>query len=328
MPTNVPPQYREAEARYRAAVSPEDKLAALEEMLRIMPKHKGTDKLQADVKARIAKLRQHQEGPRKGGGHSHVIAGEGAGQVALVGPPNVGKSSLVSVLTGAEPKVADYPYTTIEPVPGMMPVEDVFVQLIDLPAISTEHVEPWVFDLVRRADILWIVVESGGALDGLESIRSLLAAKHIEVYPQGGSSAAGGDPAWVRKPGMLVVTGMDRPGAADNLEILRALLEAPWPVHAVSPVNGHGLEALGRETFEALDVIRIYTKEPGKPADRKRPFTLPRGATVADLAETIHRELAQGLKFARIWGEGVFDGQQVQRDHVLAEGNVVELHLM
>jgi hypothetical protein len=126
----------------------------------------------------------------------------------------------------------------------------------------------------------------------------------------------------------LVVTGMDKPGAADNLEILRALIEAPWPILAVSPVDGQGLEGLARRTFEALDVIRIYTKEPGKPPDRVRPFTLPRGATVADLAETIHRELAQGLKFARLWGEGVFDGQQVQRDHVLQEGNVVELHLM
>ncbi len=328
MPTNVPPQYREAEARYRAARTPEDKLAALEEMLRIMPKHKGTDKLQADVKARIAKLHQQQEGSRRGGGgRSHVIAREGAGQVALAGPPNGGKSSLVAALTGAEPKVADYPYTTLEPVPGMMPHEDVFLQLIDLPAISTEHVEPWVYDLVRHADLLWIVVESGGALDGLEATLSLLAAKHIETYPLG-TPAGEGDPTWVRKAGILVVTGMDKPGSADNLEILRALIEAPWPILAVSPVNGHGLEELGRRTYEALDVIRIYTKEPGKPPDRVRPFTLPRGATVADLAETIHRELAQGFKFARLWGEGVFDGQQVQRDHVLQEGNVVELHLM
>ncbi len=328
MPTNVTPQYRDAEARYRAARTRDEKLAALEEMLRIMPKHKGTDKLQADVKARIAKLKQAEEKERQaGGGHSHVIPREGAGQVALVGPPNGGKSSLVAALTGAEPKVAEYPFSTLEAVPGMMPFEDVAVQLIDLPAVSTEHVEPWVFDLIRRADLAWLTVESGGALDGLEQTVRLLAAKHVELVPVGAEPGDGPEPGWVRKPGYLVVTGMDRDGAAENLAIFRELHDGSWPVLPVSPVDGTGLEELRRRTYEALHVMRIYTKEPGKDVDRARPFTLPHGATVSDLAEAIHRDFPGRLRFARIWGRHVFDGQQVQRDHVLEEGDVVELHL-
>ncbi len=329
MPTNVPPQYRDAEARYRAARTAEERLAALEEMLRIMPKHKGTDKLQADVKARIAKIRQQeqQQARKHGGSHSHMVPREGAGQVVLVGPPNGGKSSLLGELTHAEPRIADFPFTTMEPLPGMMHFEDVAIQLIDMPPISREHVEPWIYDLMRRADLLWIVVDSGGSLDGIELCRSLLESKRIFPVPPLTPPPEGVDPSAVVKPALLVVTGLDRPDAQENLSLLRELAEPPWPLHAVSVRNGQGLEGLRRATFEALDLIRVYTKEPGKHPDLEKPFTLRRGSTVGDLASTIHREIAQQLRFAKLWGKGVFDGQQVQRDHVLNDKDVVELHL-
>src|SRR5262245_17177121 len=180
MPTNVTPQYKEAEARYRAARTAEEKIAALEDMLAIMPKHKGTDKLQADVKARIAKLRR-DTGKKSGArGPSHMIPREGAGQIALAGLPNSGKSALVARTTHAEPKVAEYPFTTREPVPGMLPYEDVHLQLVDLPPISREHVESWVFDLIRRADLVWVVLAQETALEDLEEIRFLLGSKHLE----------------------------------------------------------------------------------------------------------------------------------------------------
>jgi hypothetical protein len=327
MPANLPPDYHAAEERYRAAGTTEEKIAALEEMLRIMPKHKGTDKLQADLKSRIAKLRRQ---PRKKTGRrtpGHVIPREGAGQVALLGPPNTGKSALVARLTRARPQVADYPYTTREPTPGMLPFEDIAFQLIDLPPLSAEYVEPWIYDLVRRADLAWMVVEPGDSLDGAALVLKLLEPKRIALYPAGREPEEDdGAVGRTLLPTLLVVTGMDRSDAADNLEILRELLERPWPVVPVSTVSGEGLDELAARTFEALDIVRVYTKQPGKPPDREQPFTLVRGSTVADLAAAIHRDIREDLKFARVWGANVFDGQTVQQDHVLVEGDVVELH--
>jgi ribosome-interacting GTPase 1 len=327
MPTNVPPQYKKAEARYRAAETPEDKLEALEEMLRIMPKHKGTDKLQADLKTKIAKLKRQPKSKPGSSSHSFKIPKEGAGQIALLGPPNSGKSALVTVLTHATPKVAEYPYTTREPVPGMMEFEDITIQLIDLPPISEEHVEPWVFDQARRADLLWLVVETDGSLDGFDGTRDLLKAKHIGLIPPGQEDPEDTDPGFLFQPTLVVITGADRPQSGGNLEAFLELVDEPFPVVSVSAVNSAGLDELRRRSFDALKIFRVYTKEPGKPPDHERPFTLPLGSTVEDLARTIHREFADQLKFARIWGRSVFDGQQVQRDHGLEEGDVVELHL-
>jgi ribosome-interacting GTPase 1 len=326
MPANLTPEYRAAEARFRAAVTREEKIAALEEMLRVIPKHKGTDKLQGDLRSRLSKLKH--EPKRKGAtrGHSYRIPHEGAGQVVLVGPPNAGKSSLVAALTHAQPEVAVYPLTTREATPGMMPFEDVAFQLVDLPPICEEHVEPWVYDLVRAGDLAWLVVSIERPLAGQDLVLELLGAKAIGLYPAGTAGPEEHRPGWMYKPALLVVTGMDRDGATDDLAVLHELLQQPWPTVPVSCATGSGLEQLGLRTFSALDIIRIYTKEPRKDADRDRPFTLRRGSTVADLARTIHKDIADGLKFARVWGPSTFDGQSVKDAHVLQEGDVVEIH--
>ncbi len=325
MPANLSPEYHDAEARFRSASSVPERVAALEDMLRVIPKHKGTEKLQADLKARLSKLRQKPPGKGGAASHSLHIAREGAGQVALVGPPNGGKSSLLRQLTHAEPEVADWPFTTHEALPGMMRFEDVRFQLVDLPPLSEQHVEPWVYDLIRGADLVWTVSEVGGSLDALDLVERLLAAKRIRLVPAGAPrpEVAGGE---VAKPALLVVTGRDRPGFDDGLEILRSLLDVPWPIVGVSSVDGSGLGELGRSTFDALGIVRVYSKQPGKPPDRDAPFTLRRGATVGDLAERIHKDLLVNLRFARIWGPSAHDGQTVQREHVLAEGDVVEIH--
>ncbi len=326
MPANLTPEYRAAEARFRAAVTREEKIAALEEMLRVIPKHKGTDKLQGDLRSRLSKLKH--EPKRKGAarGHSHKIPHEGAGQVVLVGPPNAGKSSLVAALTHAQPEVAVYPLTTREATPGMMPYEDIAFQLVDLPPICEEHVEPWVYDLVRAGDLTWLVVSIERPLAGHDLVLELLGAKAIGLYPAGTAGPEERRPGWMYKPALLVVTGMDRDGATDDLAVLQELLQQPWPTVPVSCASGSGLEQLGPCTFTALDIMRIYTKEPRKEADRDRPFTLRRGSTVADLARTIHKDIADGLKFARVWGPSAFDGQSVKDAHVLQEGDVVEIH--
>jgi uncharacterized protein len=330
MPANLTPVYREAEAAYKAAVTPEEKIGALEEMLRVIPKHKGTEKLQADLRSRISKLKR--EPARKAAGTrgaSHRIPAEGAGQVVLIGPPNAGKSALVATLTHAQPAVAEYPMTTREATPGMMPFGDIAFQLIDLPPICDEHVEFWVYDLIRGADLAWVVLSIDDPLGGLDVVERLLPPKAIRLLPAGrpeaGPTAAERRPGWTYLPAFLVVSGLDRPAARDDLQVMDELLAGAWPWHAVSAVTGAGLAALGDHTFDALDIIRVYTKEPGHKPDMDRPFTLPRGSTVDALARSIHGDIADQLKYARIWGPSAFDGQKVRSDHVLGDGDVVEL---
>jgi len=327
MSTNAGPEYREAEARFRAAVTPQEKLAALEEMLRLVPKHKGTEKLQADLKSRISKLKQEPRKKAGGkGGPSHKIIHEGAGQVALVGPPNAGKSTLVSTLTHARPDVAPYPMTTHQATPGMMDFQDVAFQLVDLPPLCREHVEPWVYDIVRGADLVWLVLSIEHPLVGYEETLELLRAKALDLVPWGSRPDGDPRPGWTYKPALMVMTGMDLPGADGDLEAFAELLDRPWPTVPVSGATRQGFDDLGETTFRALDIIRVYSKEPGKDADRERPFTLPRGATVAELAAAIHKDIAHELKYARVWGPSAHDGQQVRGGHVLLEGDVVEIH--
>jgi len=324
MPANLSPEFHRAEQRLRAARSPEEKIAALEEMLRVIPKHKGTDHMQADLKSRIAKVRK--ESGKKGGkaAFSYIVPREGAGQVAMVGPPNTGKSSLVCALTHATPAVGDYPFTTREPIPGMMPFEDITFQLVDLPPVSEQHSETWVFDLIRYADLLWIVVDGERAIEGMDEARRVLEKRNIGVYPPGTTPSY--LTAAVQKKALVVVTKLDRPGVADAIPVVEELLESRWHVAAVSSRDRTGLESLTQATFDAFEIIRVYTKQPGKPRDGSAPFALPRGATIGDLAERIHKDLLGTMKFARVWGKSAFDGQAVQREHVLAEGDIVEIH--
>jgi ribosome-interacting GTPase 1 len=324
MPANLTPDYHRAEQRLREARTSDEKIEALEEMLRVMPKHKGTDHLQADIRARIAKLKK-EPGKKGARGFSYIIPREGAGQVAIVGPPNTGKSSLVGALTHATPEVGDYPFTTREPVPGMMPFEDIAFQLVDLPPISDQHIEAWVFDLIRHADLVWVVLNAADGLEGLDEVQRLLQPRHIELCPVGRQR----DPSQVTnlcRDALLVLNAIDRPGAAESVGVVDELLERRWPLLPVSAVTGAGFDLLKHRTFEAFDIIRVRTKQPGKPPDTGAPFTLPRGSTVGDLATRIHKDLVSTMKFARVWGKSVFDGQAVQKDHVLAEGDVVEIH--
>jgi len=326
MPANLTPVYKEAEAKFRSAVTPEEKIACLEEMLRVIPKHKGTDKLQADLRSRLSRLKRE---PKKKGAtksFSHKVPSEGAGQVVLLGPPNAGKSSLVATLTRAKPEVAPYPLTTRDTSPGMMPYEDIAIQLVDMPPLCEEHVEPWVYDVVRGGDMAWLVVSIERPIVGYELVMDRLDGKGIGLYAPKAETPTDARPGWVFKESLLVVTGMDREGAAGDLEALHELLETDLPIVPVSTADGAGLDALARQTFDALDIMRIYTKQPGKEPDRERPFTLPRGSSVGELARVIHKDVADSLKFARVWGASLFDGQSVKAAHVLEEGDIVEIH--
>jgi len=330
MPANLPPQYLKAEDEYRKASTPEKRLEKLRELFRLLPKHKGTEKLQSDLKQKMSQLKQEQERGKPGGkkaGLSHYVPREGAGQVMLIGPPNVGKSTLLAALTNARPEIAAYPFTTREPQPGIMMWRDVAVQLVDLPAISPEFVEPWVPDVIRAADAALLVADlaSDDVAEATIAVLERLAASHAELVGELPYDSL--DESIRHLKTVMVTTKLDADGASDRLDVVREWFGPRFPVTPVSARTGQGLETLRAAAYHLLGVLRVYTKVPGKPADRTKPFTLPIGSTVLDLAREIHRDFEHSLKSARIWGSGVFDGQAVKRDHELHDGDVVELHV-
>jgi len=330
MPANRAPQYLEAEAEYKKAQAPEERLACLKRMWALLPKHKGTDKLQAELKAKMSELRDEAEQAKKHpkkGGVSYKFPRQGAGQYVIVGGPNVGKSRLLSRLTRATPEVAPYPFTTHEPSAGMMAWQDVYVQLIDTPPITADYLEGYVSSMVRSADAALLMVDLGdddGPFAAETVLERLAQTKTVLV---GTPPTDASDPAVQYVRTLLAANKVDWPGATDRLDILREMYGARFPIHAVSAEHGSGLEELREAIYRFLNVIRVYTKQPGKPADLTSPFTCPLGSTVVELARLVHRDFAEKLKSARIWGTGVFDGQSVARDHILNDKDVVELHL-
>ncbi|MBI2122863.1 MAG: TGS domain-containing protein [Armatimonadetes bacterium] len=321
MPANLTPDYLAADKKFKAAATPQDKLAALEEMLATIPKHKGTEKMQADLKRRIAKLRdemQRRKGAARGKPFYHMDK-EGAGQVVLIGAPNVGKSMLLRALSHAEPEVADYPFTTRVPLPGMVEFEDVQVQLVDLPPITVEFREGWLYGIIRTADVAALVVDlsSEDLLSQTETVLSLLSEANIRLVRSPGQPG--------EKRAVVIANKLDVLGAGGRLERFREFI-GELAVIPVSAAAGTGLDGLRQVMFDLLHVIRVYSKPPGKKADRGTPFILKRGATVLDAAEAIHKDFVEKLKYARLWGREHYQGQMVGRDHVLEDGDIIEIH--
>lgn len=330
MPANLPPQYSKVEEEYRKAATPADRLEKLRELFRLLPKHKGTEKLQSDLKRKISWARDEIEGSKasaKKAGVSHRIVRDGAGQVVLVGGPNVGKSALLAALTNARPEIAPYPFTTRAPYPGIMTWEDVRLQLVDLPPITADFLEAWVPSIVRSADAALLVVDLGSddVIDAAEAAISRLSLAHVELVGELPFDVDDENVQHVKT--LLVANKCDSDGATERLDLVREWYNPRFPTLEVAVEGGQGLDALRRASYDLLDVLRIYTKLPGKQADRSKPFTIPRGGTVLDLAREIHRDFEHSLKFAKVWGTGVFDGQTVKHDHELHDADVVELHI-
>ena len=324
MPANLPPQYFEAEKAFREAKNPLEKIAALEEMLAIMPKHKGTDHLRAELRARIAKLTQ-QAGKKSGARRaSMVIEREGAAQVAVTGLPNAGKSQLVSSITNASPPVADYPFTTHNAMPGMMEFENIKIQLIDTPPLAPQAIDFWLPPLLRRADALLIVVDlSSDPLEQMEAITAQLERMRVIL---GDAVADYEFTVWHLKA-LIIGNKLDLDQASQNYAALKNKYEGRLPVIAISAKEGTGLEELRLKIYQVLDIIRVYTKMPGKKPDFADPLILERGGTLADAAANVHKDFAAKMKYARVWGSGKHDGIMVKRDHVLQDGDIIELHL-
>jgi ribosome-interacting GTPase 1 len=335
MPANLSPEYKAAEAAYRQAHDLKERLEHLREMLRTIPKHKGTEHLQADIKSRIRELSEESGEAKKHGGHhgpATVIRPEGAAQIALLGPPNSGKSALHARLTGSHAESAPYPFTTQFPQPGMLAHEDIHFQLIDLPPVSPAHPVPWLANALQHADACLLVVDlaSPTCVDEVTALHAELANRNVTLTERWDERSTGGesdDPFAVRLPALMIVAKADQIKAVnDELGVFQELTGLRYPVIATSTVTGEGLGEIAPWLFAQLGIVRVYTKEPGHPPDKDRPFTVRRGQTVGDVARLVHRELVEHFKYARLWRHGETDGQHVGREHAVEDGDVVELH--
>ncbi|MCX8103504.1 MAG: TGS domain-containing protein [Candidatus Bipolaricaulota bacterium] len=330
MPANLPPEYIEAELRFRAAKNPEEKLAILRELMALVPKHKGTEKLRVELKRKWTKLQaevqqQKKQKGARGPSYDHIER-EGAGQIALVGLPNCGKSSLLAAVTNAKPEIADYPFSTFRPTVGMMPFEDIQLQLIDLPPLS-EFTEPWVYSLIRQCDLVALLIDLSSetpgedlltALEWLEKARIRLVGHTTQVLPAGGVGTV--------KRALIIGTKSDAAHAAEHLHELRSVADSQFAVIGVSTISAEGLKELGRVLFAGLNVVRVYTKKPGQPFKKDLPYVLPMGSTVTDVARAIHKDLAEKFLYARVWGSAEFPGQRVERHHIVRDGDLLEFH--
>lgn len=329
MPANLPPQYYEAERRYRLVKTNQERLAILKEMWAIMPKHKGTDKLQADLKAKISRLKREMQ-KKTGVGkstYSHHIAREGAAQVVLLGPSNVGKSQIIASLTDASPQVAPYPFTTRDTVVGMMKFENINIQLVDTPPITREYMEPWLSEIIREADLVLLTADLGrdSLLEDIETLVRKLEESKIKLVARGPEVKVTQEMRY--KMAIIGANKRDLPNANKRLKTLKDVYSDKFSIYSLSATSRAGLDHLKEKIYKALNIIRVYTKSPGKGADRSEPIILKKGSRVMDAARAIHKDFANKLRYARMWGSGKFEGQKVQKDHPLEDGDILEFHI-
>lgn len=280
---NASPEYYAAENRYRSAKTYDEKMAALQEMLSLCPKHKSAQSILMEIRNRIARLRKEQEkeaAKKKAskGGKGEAIRKQGF-QVVLVGPANGGKTALFNALTGKSEKSSGVQFETNEMIPAIMTVKKVQVQVIDTPSMSDE----WrgrIIGLARAADLAVGVFASGREAKAFLRDVPIIAQKILPL-----------------------VRGED--------------------YDASNPAT---LELLKERLFSALGIVRVFTKRPGSEAEMEKPIALKRRQTIADAAKEISKEIARGLKYARVWGSAKFPGQQVGADYEPADGDVVEFH--
>jgi ribosome-interacting GTPase 1 len=320
VPANLTPQFHDAEERFKAAESAADKVSALEDMLRVIPKHKGTEKMQADLKRRLSKLRKEHQKEKASGGSKrpfHYVEKEGIGRIVISGPANSGKSSLLARLTNAEPEIADYPFTTRAPQPGMMQFEDVQIQLVDMPPLAREVFEPWQIAMLEQAElgVLLFDVTDPLLLDQTAFVLEQLRRRDLALPPSPESRM------------IFLGNKVDRAEGLESFEAWQELFSGEFEAAPFSIESVEDLLALKKTFFKRLNVVRVYTKPPGgKPEKGQAPYVLRNGSTVLDAAAMIHKDLAETFKFARIWGGGLYEGQMVERDYVLQDGDLLEVH--
>jgi uncharacterized protein len=328
MPANLSPDYYEAEKRYKEARTSEEKIEALHEMLAVIPKHKGTDKMQADLKHRISKLKEESQKKKGAAKQKSIfsIDSEGAAQLVIIGPPNTGKSSLVAALTNASPEISPFPHTTHKPSPGMAVFENVQYQLIDTPPLTKEYVDPLMIDMIRRSDIIVILLDITSDLLGqYEDILSALGANRM--FPEGAGLPEGTGRSVTFKKIIILINKVDTPSRIEDFNTFIELVDLKTPAIPISVLNHANLDVFLKAVFDLSGIMRVYSKNPGKEPDLNEPFVISKGSTLEELAAKIHKDFLTKLKFARVWGKSAHSGQMIQRDHVLQDGDIVELHI-
>jgi len=328
MPANLTPQYLEAELKFKQAKTTPEKIKALEVMMAVIPKHKGTERLRGQLKSRMAKLKEElQRRPSVGKAEqAYSIKREGAAQVILLGLPNSGKSCLFSEITHASSEVGDYSFTTQKPIPGMTKFENIQIQLVDTPPVQLEHIEPGFPNLIRNADALLLLVDlTEEPISQVEIILDELNGMKIKVV--------GKDPipplemGWVSMRTLLVGNKCDARTAMGAYQRLESHFHDSFPILPISAKERMNFDELKKEVYQILDILRVYTKIPGKEPDLTEPVILKKGSRVGDVALSVHKDFVAKLRYAKIWGSGKFDGQMVKRDYPVNEGDVIELHI-
>ena len=322
MPTNVGPEYKKAEEAFRAAKAIDEKISRLEDMIALLPKHKGTDHLYADLKRRMSRLLKQQESSgRKGGGPTLGFEKEGAAQVILVGPPNSGKSSLLRAITNASPDIGEYPFSTHAMQPGMVQYEDVQIQLVDTPPVTAEFMPTHLLSVVRGADAVLLVADLSvdGLLDDLEAILQAFEMRHVSFVDDPGPER---DLIRCR----LIANKNDASGASARLDLLREMAGGRFEILPLSSLQEADTARLPGILFEWLGIVRVYTKAPGKKADLVRPYTVFAGQTVGDICSLVHKDFQQNLRFARMW-RGSANPITVSKQELVQDKDILELHI-
>jgi ribosome-interacting GTPase 1 len=325
MPANLPPTYYEKERELKYAQTPEEKIQIYLELLAIMPKHKGTDKLKGDLRQKISKLKK-EIGKKPGTARTdfYHVAREGSAQVVLLGMPNTGKSQILKSLTNAEPEVRDYPFTTQKPQVGMILYDNIQIQLIDMPPISRDFAPGWIFGIARGADLLLIVLDlNRDMIAQSETILSLLNNSRIDLQTKKGLRER--EVAMLKKA-LFICNKSDIAGTTERIDYLIKKWGDLYQVYTISAKEKTGTEELKRKIYDALEIIRVYTKPPHHEYDRSRPYVLKKGSKVIELASQIHKDFMTELKYVRLWRAGKYNGMRIDRDEILQDEDVVEFH--
>ncbi|NOR17654.1 TGS domain-containing protein [candidate division WOR-3 bacterium] len=321
MPANLPPQYFDVEKKYREAKDLQEKLVYLQQLLSIIPKHKGTEKLQAELKTKISKLKDSigkQKKSKGSGGAWYQVEKQGAGQVVFLGLPNSGKSSLLNTLTNAHAEIGLYPFTTQLPQIGMMDFENTKIQIVDTPPLY-DDAPPWLFGLYRNGDVLLIVLDINKDIHkDFEMIRNSINDKNIFV-----TQHEFGD---IKKV-IIVLNKADSQEKSPVKDTFIEKYKKDFLIISVSTKDSKSIDTLKRKIFQELNIIRVYTKKIGKPIVKNDPVVLQKGTTVIDAAEHIHKDFKKQLKFARLWNESGHSGQRVEKNHILVDEDVLEFHV-
>mgnify|MGYP001197159307 CR=1 FL=1 len=325
-PANLTPEYLLAEKNYKAARDNEERLYWLEEMLAKIPKHKGTDHMQADLKRKISQLKQTIESKQKtrSGGHSGKIDKEGALQVILTGPANTGKSAFLTFYTSNETSaVTDYPFATETMTPGMARWENLNIQFVDTPSLKEGFTPFYVFNQFRIADEALLILAADENLEEqYELSKALLLSKSIKLSAGNKKYEADGI---VNIPAAVLINKAD----LKNDIMIPGTLKNDFPGRLIflSVMLAEKRDEIFKAIYTCSSRIRVYTKEQGKKPNMEHPFFVPGDTTVIRLAAMIHKDFVEKFKYATVWGGGFYDAQRIGKDEVLKDGVIIEYYL-